>query len=129
MKTSYGNGIHNQIIQVYPVLNATSTLAQPTIHSRKTMTRPLQFLIVACMMALSGFEWIPFDIMKGNKIVNGVAYVLDSDPFKGGTNYHPKGKKVHLPLSELTQSRVTSCQSFFSPELEKMVPRTWIENI
>ena len=129
MKTSYGNGIHNQIIQVYPVLNATSTLAQPTIHSRKTMTRPLQFLIVACMMALSGFEWIPFDIMKGNKIVNGVAYVLDSDPFKGGTNYHSKDKKVHLPLSDLTQSRVTDCQSFFSPELNKMVPRTWIENI
>ena len=129
MKTSYGNGINNQILQGYPVLNATSTLAKPKIRSRKTMTFPLQLLIIACMIAVCFLEWIPFDIMKGNKIVNGIVHVLDSDPFKGGTNYHPRGKKVHLPLSELTQSRATNCQSFFSPELEKMVPRTWIENI
>ena len=129
MKTSHGNGINDQILQVYPILNATNTLAKPKLQSRKTMTRPLQLLIVACITAVCFLEFIPFYIMKSNKIVNGIAYVLDSEPFKGGTNYHPKGKKVHLPLSELTQSRVTSCQSFFSPELDKMVPRTWIENI
>ena len=129
MKPYFGNGINDQIMQAFPVLHPTSTLVEPKLRSRTTITRPLQLLIVACMIAVCVFEWILFDILKGDKWVDGVTVVLDSDPYKGCIKPRPNSKKVQLPLSELTQSRATNCQSYFSPELDKMIPRTWIENI
>ena len=129
MKTLFGNGIDDQYTQTDSLAFPTSTFTEPNKKSRTTITRPLQLLIVACMIALSGFDWIPFDIMKGVKTNHDVANILDTGTFKGGTKHHPMGKKVQLPLSQLTQSRITNCQSFFSPTLDKMIPRKWIENI
>ena len=129
MKPSLGNSINDQIMQVFPVLHPTSIVAESKLRSRTTMSCSLQLLIVTCMLAICVFVQAPFGIMKYDNMVDGTAVVLKLNPLNGSTKYHPTDKKPQLSLSELTQSRATNCQSYFSHELDKMIPRTWIENI